>query len=268
MNLLDANRHARRARIGNADGEFLARHPLKLDELDAGRARREGGAHRPIRRALADAVEIQAVRLVRELHVAAHVEPHAIAPEFHVGIHVADGDAHDRADDVAGGRIGRGRNLHRLHDVAVRVTEEDRLGVAERRLHGDRRLRRRDDGQPHLLHAGHHRFDVAHEELHVGRARVGDRRLLSHRASRGVGELGQFEIEAARNRQHRHAQVGFWRVGQHAGPVGHEGPDRTRQAEHLLIEGGGRIEVVGGVNRVHEADEGAAEVGLSLRRRG
>ena len=84
--------------------------------------------------------------------------------------------------NVAGRRVGGRRNLHRFDDVAVGIAEEDGLGVAERRLHRDWRLRRGDDRVSHLLHARHDRLDVAHEELHVRRARIGDRRLLTGRA--------------------------------------------------------------------------------------
>ena len=70
---------------------------------------------------------------------------------------------------------------------------------------------------------------------------IGDRRLLSRRCGLVFGELGQLEVEAlAGNRQHRHPQVGFGRVGQRRGPVARKRPDRARQAEHFLVERGGR----------------------------
>jgi hypothetical protein len=92
-------------------------------------------------------------------------------------------------------RVGRRGNLHRLHDVAVGIAEEDRLGVAERRLHGHRRLGRGDDLVPHLLTARHDRLDVAHQELHVRRAGIGELGLLSRGPRWRVGELGQLEVE-------------------------------------------------------------------------
>jgi len=82
-----------------------------------------------------------------------------------------------------------------------------------------------------------------------------------------AGELGQLEVEAvAGEPHHADAQRHPGRVGQDRHRRIGERRDVRRQPEHLGVKRQRRLDVVGGVDGVHEADDRALEFGLSGRR--
>ena len=90
-------------------------------------------------------------------------------------------------------------------------------------------------GAPSLRDRGDHRFDVAHEDLHVRRAGIPD--LWLRRRTRDVREFGQLEVEAlTRQLQHRHLQADARRVGQNRDGLVRERAHLTGQAEDLGVE--------------------------------
>ena len=137
----DAKRHAARVGVGDAQVERLPRHALDLDHLDPRLAAGDQTAGDPVRRAFRQAHEIEHRGVVRECLVRFELEAEHAVPVLQRLVHVADGEAHDRADDRPFRRVGGRRPLNRLDEVAVRIAHDDRLRGADRRRHRDRRCR-------------------------------------------------------------------------------------------------------------------------------
>ena len=127
----DAKGHAARVGVGDAQVERLPRHALDLDHLDPRFAAGDEAAGHPVRGAFRQAHEIEQRGVVRECLVSFELEAEHPVPVLQRLVHVADGEPHDRADHRAFRRIGGGRPLNRLDEVAVGIAHDDRLRAAD-----------------------------------------------------------------------------------------------------------------------------------------